>query len=69
MSYQEASGFCNVCDRIVMIRRKGTNHIFHLLLSVITYGIWIPIWILISIKIGGWRCIQCGSKANKSLFQ
>ncbi len=26
---------------------KGTNHILHLLLSIVTAGIWVPIWILI----------------------
>lgn len=25
---------------------KGNNHILHLLLSIVTAGLWIPVWIL-----------------------
>lgn len=68
MATQEATGFCKGCGKQVMIRRKGTNHLLHLLLSVITFGLWIIVWILTSIKIGGWRCTQCGRKVGRSLF-
>ncbi len=67
MATQEKSGFCKKCNHQVIVRRKGTNHILHLLLAVVTAGIWIPIWLLLSIKIGGWRCSQCGSTAVKSV--
>lgn len=29
-------------------KSTGTNHILHLLLSIITAGIWIPVWILMA---------------------
>jgi len=61
MAAQEKSGMCEACNKQVMVRRKGTNHILHLILSVLTAGIWIIVWILASIKFGGWRCTQCGS--------
>ena len=69
MVAQEATGFCKGCNRQVMIRRKGTNHILHLLLSCLTVGLWIPIWIFCAIKIGGWRCSQCGMKTSRSLLR
>lgn len=28
---------------------KGTNHVFHLLMSLITAGLWIPVWIIAGI--------------------
>ena len=62
MAYQEKSGFCKSCDKQVMVRRKGTNHILHLLLTVFTAGIWLPIWLLSCFRFGGWRCTQCGGK-------
>lgn len=31
------------------IRKKPTNHILHLLLSVFTFGLWIPVWIIVAI--------------------
>jgi hypothetical protein len=68
MAFQEASGFCKNCNKQVMIRRKGTNHILHLLLTLITFGFWIIIWVAESIKIGGWRCTQCGKGVSRQMF-
>jgi len=53
---------CMACKRHVMGERKGTNHILHLLLSVFSVGIWLPIWFMLAIKIGGWRCPFCGGR-------
>ncbi len=61
MADQEKSGMCKVCSKQVMVRRKGTNHILHLILTLLNFGLWVIIWILISVKFGGWRCTQCGS--------
>lgn len=42
----------------------GTSHVFHLLMSIITLGLWIPVWILIAITNSGgaWYCSECGTK-------
>ncbi len=36
-------------------KEKGdkTNHILHLLLSILTAGFWIPVWILVSLSSSG----------------
>jgi len=68
MGFNEASGFCNHCNKQVMIRRKETNHVLHLFLCVFTVGFWLPFWFLLSFKIGGWRCSQCGGKVRRSGF-
>jgi len=68
MPVQEASGYCKRCNKQVMIRRKGTNHVLHLLLTLFTAGLWLLIWIPASIRIGGWRCVQCGAKTGRSLM-
>ncbi len=60
MPVQEKSGFCEACNKQVMVRRKGTNHLLHLILSILT-GVWIIVWILASIFTDDWRCSQCGS--------
>lgn len=69
MAIQEATGFCKGCNKQMLIRRKGTNHILHFLLTIFTVGLWLIIWILASIKIGGWRCSQCGMHASRSIFK
>lgn len=61
MAQQSKQGFCKTCNQMRLVNRPGTNHILHLLLSIITGGIWLIVWILTSVKIGGWRCSQCGS--------
>ncbi|KKN68331.1 hypothetical protein LCGC14_0452070 [marine sediment metagenome] len=63
MAKQEKGGYCKVCDKNVLVWRKGTNHILHLILSLLTFGLWLPVWIFISIKIGGWKCSTCGVRA------
>lgn len=45
-----------------MVKRKGVNHILHLLLSVLTLGAWVFVWIaLVLCNMNGWRCRTCGS--------
>ena len=34
---------------VVMVRGHRVNHILHLMLSLVTVGIWIPVWILLMI--------------------
>jgi hypothetical protein len=50
MAEEKRSGFC-----------KGTNHILHLLLTLVTFGVWLIFWFGSTVKFGGWRCTQCGS--------
>ncbi len=61
-TYEEKSSYCKDCDKKVLKKRKGTNHLLHLILSFLTAGIWIIVWILTAIKFGGWYCSICGSK-------
>ena len=58
----QSSKFCGHCNRQALVTRQGTNHLLHFFLSIFTIGFWVPIWILVSIKIGGWRCQTCGMK-------
>ena len=67
MADQKASGKCRVCGD-VLVTRAGTNHILHLILTLITCGFWLLIWILASVKIGGWKCSQCGRSASRSFL-
>jgi hypothetical protein len=60
VAVEESQQFCAQCQRFVLARRPGTNHIFHLLMCVFTCGLWVIIWFLSSAKVGGWRCSVCG---------
>ena len=39
-------------ELLLLAKRQSynTNHILHLLLSIITVGCWIPIWVLVAIS-------------------
>lgn len=60
-------GFCKQCNAPRPVFRKGTNHILHLLLTILTAGLWLLVWIGVAVKFGGWRCQQCGSTAVTSV--
>lgn len=61
------TGFCEQCDQQRPVFRDKANHILHLLLSIVTFGFWIIIWFLCAIKIGGWRCKECGGAKIKKV--
>lgn len=65
-AFNESGGHCLSCASNVLVRRKGTNHILHLFLSVFSMGFWLPIWLLASVRIGGWRCTKCGQPAKRT---
>jgi cytochrome c biogenesis protein CcdA len=37
-------------ELIIRIRQHETSHVVHLLLSLISAGLWIPVWILITLS-------------------
>lgn len=55
---------CAVCNEVMPHSQETTNHVLHLLLSVITAGLWVPIWILLSIGNGKAMatCTKCGNR-------
>lgn len=67
MAEQYKSGFCKTCNEPRKVSRPKINHVLHLLLSLVTFGLWAIIWIGISIRVGGWRCDTCGSTKVKSV--
>ena len=61
MGEKKTGRFCNNCGKNVLAIGKTPNHILHLILSIITGGLWLIVWIiLVLMKIGGYRCSQCG---------
>lgn len=64
MAADQTSKFCSVCNKQTLWARRGTNHILHLLITVLLCGLWLPVWLMASIRIGGWRCQTCGYKGS-----
>lgn len=57
--------YCPSCNVFGLHARPATSHIVHCLLTLFFCGLWLPIWILASFKIGGWRCQTCGHKKSQ----
>jgi len=60
--------YCKNCQKNVKAtaEEKDINHILHLILSVLTVGIWLIVWIFISLGINKqdneFNCVECGNK-------
>jgi SLA1 homology domain 1, SHD1 len=64
MGLDQTSKFCPTCHKSTLWARPSTNHLLHLLVTLFLCGFWLPVWILASIKIGGWRCQTCGYRGS-----
>lgn len=55
--------YCDRCKEQVQATRSTPNHVLHFLLLLFTMGVWLPVWLLITLNAGtiGWRCVKCGS--------
>lgn len=63
MSVKTKGAYCSHCKKPVLAQGTKPNHILHLLLSFFTFGVWIPIWLLLTImSAGNYRCTQCGGR-------
>lgn len=62
MAIKFARRYCVPCEQYVLAQKQGPNHILHLLLSLITFGVWVPVWIIVTVW--SWptpyRCPTCG---------
>jgi len=61
------SRYCQVCKHQKVFSKPKVNHILHLLLTLITAGVWVFVWIgltgLSAIK--SLRCSGCGLPYHK----
>lgn len=55
--------WCNTCNAhtISVSTSNRTSHLFHLVMSIITFGLWIPVWLLVAIVNSSGRdlCSKC----------
>ncbi len=56
---------CKTCGKKTLHIQQTPNHILHLLLTVVTGGLWAIAWIIISLSSKNPQCTVCGSD-NKS---
>lgn len=63
---RHTSKWCRYCRRMVYAVGKTEStgsFLIHLLMTFVTVGLWLPIWIVSSLAyVGNYRCTRCGSK-------
>lgn len=65
MGTKHAPRYCRSCDQRVLGVASTPNHVLHLLLTLITVGLWLPVWLLIALfSDQSFRCPQCGGKTK-----
>jgi hypothetical protein len=52
MADQKSGGMCADCGQRRVVFRKGTSHVLHLLLTILTGGLWLIVWIGVAVKFG-----------------
>lgn len=56
---------CKNCGTTRQHAQPGTSHVLHLLLSVITVGFWLPVWLIIGLNNSSQaQCLTCGAQAG-----
>ena len=67
MSNAIARGFCPACDDFRKVERRSPRYWLHLVICVLTMGLWLPVVIVVfflnSGQSGKWICQTCGGKS------
>lgn len=66
MGIAKSRRYCPEDDRMVFAEKQTPNHILHLLMSIITVGFWLPIWLIVVVvsDLGAYRCPVCGARTR-----
>jgi len=64
MAEIRGSMFCSTCRRQTASIRPRANHILHLILSLLSCGWWVPVWLLCALLPGAARCTVCGQTSR-----
>lgn len=57
---------CTNCKKEVATKTEKVNHILHLLLTLLTAGFWLLVWILLSMTKKE-VCVECGKPPGSSM--
>jgi hypothetical protein len=57
----------NLSEQFMVQQMTRTNHILHLILSLITFGLWVPVWILAAMNNAGKRSALTGGMVGKAI--
>lgn len=53
---------CKRCGEPTEHLEKKPSHLLHLILTILTLGLWAVVWVLLSLGSGAAKCTECGKK-------
>jgi len=67
MATETAQMWCNPCQANTGHLREKPNHLLHFLLTIVTGGIWIIVWLAVVLtwRKHEWLCMGCGKPYAK----
>lgn len=65
MGIQKAQRYCRNDNRLVLAERQTPSRILHLLLTLVTAGLWLVVWVPLELFApAAYRCPACGEKCE-----
>lgn len=63
MSTSVKKGYCCECEKQTSGSRPKVNHVLHLLLTLLTGGLWLVAWLLVVVNNSSkdYHCMRCGN--------
>lgn len=63
----QTAGHCPTCGQQRMFTKPGMSHLLHLILSVLTLGIWLIVWLILAMghSTKKPRCTNCGTELRQ----
>ena len=61
----ELEVYCEICKKFTRQLFEKVNHFLHLILTIITFGIWSIVWVYIAIWTFRYsECLKCGNRTK-----
>ena len=69
-SFQQRQAYCQACRGVVEVRRKLPLRALHGWVSMLTLGLWLPIWGMLELvaRFSSWRCVNCRRRIYEALI-
>lgn len=62
----QISAQCPHCQDRVLAQRASFPHVFHLLITLLLCGLWLPVWLLLAaFDTAPFRCTRCGTRVAR----
>lgn len=54
--------YCRSCRREVVAEADPVSHVLHFFVTLLTFGLWFPVWIIVTFFGRRWHCRHCGAR-------